>query len=189
MNGRAKMSTPLGFVPNVKVPIGIETDQTKVIYLTKNKYALVDVEDYDWLMRWWWSMQPCDKGSTYYAMRAQKINGKWRHVRMHREILGFSFDDGVIVDHINGHGWDNRKVNLRIASPVINGRNSRPYKTNRSGFKGVYLYQGKRWKAQINVNGKRVALGYYDTSVEAALAYDNAVIKYWGEGFPLNFGG
>lgn len=195
MNGRARTSRPLEFVPDAKVPIGIETDKIRVIYLTKGKYALVDADNYGWLMKWWWCTQ-LSRAGNYYAMRLQIINGKKRQVRMHRVILGLTMDDGICIDHINGNGWDNRRENLRIATPMLNARNVVRKRTdNKSGYRGVYLYRNKNWdthgkeiwKTQININGKRISVGYFNSPVLAAIAYDNAVIKHWGTGFPLNF--
>jgi hypothetical protein len=46
--------------------------------------------------------------------------------------------------------------------------------TTRSGYRGVYPY-GKRWAAVITVNRKQQRIGVFDTALEAAHAYDNAV--------------
>jgi hypothetical protein len=191
MNGRAKKKLkPSQYVPNVKAPIGIETEKVRVIYLTRDKYTIVDTNNYDWLMQWWWCAQP--SGANFYAMRHGVANGKKIQIRMHRVILGLEYKDGIIIDHRNGNGLDNRLENLRIATHYINARNSCKRKDNKSGYRGVYLYKSEKWnavkwKAQINVNGKRLALGYFNDPISAAIAYDDAVIKYWGHGFPLNF--
>jgi hypothetical protein len=65
-----------------------------------------------------------------------------------------------------------------------------------SRFKGVSR-QGKSgrgqydrnlpWEARIQLDGKQVRLGYFGDEVEAALAYDAAVEKYFGAGAFTNF--
>ena len=53
-------------------------------------------------------------------------------------------------------------------------------------YKGVQK-KGKRYKAQISVNGKTQALGTFDTSKEAAKAYDLAYIQAGRSTTKLNF--
>lgn len=74
------------------------------------------------------------------------------------------------VDHINLDGHDNRISNLRLATPGQNQQNKRVGKNNRSGYKGVCQYQG-RWRAEIMAQGKKMALGCFDSAEEASAAY------------------
>lgn len=54
--------------------------------------------------------------------------------------------------------------------------------TSYSPFKGVcWRPIPKRWKAYIKINKKQIHLGYFSTPEEAAVAYNNAAIKYFGE--------
>lgn len=81
------------------------------------------------------------------------------------------------VDHINGDQNDNRIVNLRDVPNNINAQNKRrPAKTNTHGFLGVQR-NGKRWKAEACVDGKRYYFGTYDSPEEAHRAYVEA--KRW----------
>lgn len=48
---------------------------------------------------------------------------------------------------------------------------------NTSGFRGVsYFKTNKKWRARIGIKGKQKHLGYFDSAIKAALAYDNAII-------------
>lgn len=99
-----------------------------------------------------------------------------RRVSMHRLVVGA--EAGDVVDHINGNGMDNRRENLRIATPQENARNRRPMD---GSFKGVKR-AGKRWRAMIKVDGgKRLLIGDFDTAEKAAYAYNLAAVLHFGE--------
>lgn len=49
--------------------------------------------------------------------------------------------------------------------------------TNDVVYKGVQKTPAKRFRAQIKINGKNTAIGTFDTSKEAAVAYDLASLK------------
>jgi len=112
----------------------------------------------------------------------------------HRLVMGLSFGDGKIVDHINWNGLDNRKENLRVVTHAQNLSNQavrpdRTYKGKRktSQFKGVYYdkTRNKFW-ACISVEGKRIKLGRFSDEISAANAYNSAAIKYYGDCAVLN---
>jgi hypothetical protein len=78
------------------------------------------------------------------------------------------------IDHINRVTDDNRFCNLREATQQENCFNSGMKSTNKSGYKGVsFRKDSGKWKAQININGKRKNLGSYET---AEIAFKNYVI-------------
>jgi hypothetical protein len=54
-----------------------------------------------------------------------------------------------------------------------------------SGYKGVYP-ERDRWKAQITVDRRTEYLGTYLTPIEAAKAYNDAALEYFGEFARLN---
>lgn len=86
------------------------------------------------------------------------------------------------IDHKDCDSTNNRFENLREATKLQNGQNQRTPKTNSSGWKGVCFHKrvGK-WGANISVNNRRIALGYYDDVKEAAEAYMFAALEYHGE--------
>ncbi|XP_074347319.1 dehydration-responsive element-binding protein 2D-like [Apium graveolens] len=53
-------------------------------------------------------------------------------------------------------------------------------------FRGVRQRKWGKWVAEIRQPGSRVWLGTFDTSVEAALAYDDAAFKMYGPSANLN---
>jgi hypothetical protein len=103
---------------------------------------------------------------------------------MHRLIMGA--EPGQEIDHINGNGLDNRKENLRVATRKENQQN-RHITWGNSTYKGVYWEKQKnKWRARIFVSGKCVHLGFFLTEKEAAVAYNQGAIKYFGSFACLN---
>lgn len=146
------------------------------IKLTKNKYAIVDDEDFELLNRLKWY---CSHGG--YAVRDVCLKGVESRVYMHRILTNAPKD--LVVDHINGNGLDNRKENLRLATREQNTRNNQTtFKRNTSGFRGVdWQEYAKSWRVCISVKSKSIHIGMFKDRVKAARAYDAAAIKYHGE--------
>ena len=92
----------------------------------------------------------------------------------------------MVIDHINGDKLDNRRSNLRICTKQQNVCNNDTHKDVRKGkYKGYSLSRGK-YAARIKVKGKLIYLGGYDTEEAAALAYNAAAIKHFGEYAKIN---
>jgi hypothetical protein len=95
---------------------------------------------------------------------------------------------GMVVDHIDGNGLNNRRSNLRICTRAENNRNRRPTPGGSSRFRGVYRCRvADRWIANLSVNNRTVYVGLFADEVEAALARDAAARKHHGRFAWLNF--
>ena len=107
---------------------------------------------------------------------------------LHHAIMGKP-PKGLVVDHINHNGLDNRKDNLRFGTNQQNQQNSRSHKNSSSQYKGVSLYKrprSKRWEAYITHKRKKTHIGYFTCAHEAALAYNKKAKELFGEYALLN---
>ena len=156
------------------------------ISLTRGKFAIVGPADYEKLNKYNWHALKCR--DTFYAVRIGRKSEarRGKNIWMHRVVLGL--DEGVICDHINHNGLDNRKANLRPATHSQNMCNRPKRKTKcRSKYKGVFWNDEKRkWQAQIKHKGRAIHIGYFDYEQDAAIAYDDYAIELFGEFAYLN---
>lgn len=160
----------------------------KTIPLTQGQVALVDDEDYEEVSKFKWHANGCNaRTKTFYAYRSICVNGKRTTIKMHRQILKLPSGAVPQVDHIDGNGLNNQRNNLRTCTETQNRGNVRLTIANTSGFKGVRWFKpSKKWVSRIIVNKKYTHLGYFNHAIDAALAYDDAASKHFGEFALLN---
>jgi hypothetical protein len=154
------------------------------ILLTRGKFAIVDPEDYEHLSQYKWCAVKSKK--TYYASRTfkDKASGKRRKMSMHQII--FKVSKGMVCDHINRNGLDNRKANLRSATYAQNRWNQKA-SWGKSKYRGVsWDSHSKKWRVIIKCHGVKKELGMFTNELEAAKVYDEAAKKYYGEFACLN---
>ena len=154
----------------------------KQIPLSQGKLAIVDDEDYDFLMQWKWFY------SRGYAVRSvyckKGDDGKPQTLWMHKILNNTPI--GMQTDHINGDKTDNRKCNLRSVTSQQNLRNQAKGGGS-SKYKGVsWCPIAKKWRAYIKDNYKQFSLGKYLHEQDAANAYNNAAKKLHGGYARLN---
>jgi hypothetical protein len=123
--------------------------------------------------------------NLFYAVR--DVNRK--KVFLHREVL--NTPNGLLTDHVNHDGLDNRRHNLRSCSPSQNSAHSKVKRLGRP-FRGV-----KRWISPkdgrhifyvfVQKDGVKRNVGTYNDPIEAAKAHDRAAIEIHGEFAVLNF--
>ena len=149
--------------------------------------VLVSIEDAELVRSYKWHILQGHNGKLYVV-----ANTKPSMTYMHRLIAGTP--RGMETDHINGNGLDNRRSNLRIATPSQNSANTgKPKRPNgerhTSQFKGVSWDKSRgKWQAKITVARKCRNLGRYEVEADAARAYDNAAVEAWGQFATLNAG-
>ena len=133
------------------------------------------------------TLNPENISYQYYGGRGITICDEWLDVQNFYDwAMSNGYSDELSIDRIDNDG-NYCPENCRWATPIIQCRNQRVYKSNKSGFKGVSFHKGNnKYIAQININKKKIFLGYFLTAVEGAIAYNNYIIENNLEGFTLN---
>ena len=159
-----------------------DSEDVRFIPLTQGKFAIVDADDYERLAKYKWCAS--QSGNRIYAVQRRQN----KTINMQRQIM--NAPEGLLVDHIDGNGLNNRKSNLHLYTAQENACNRRPRRNSSLKYKGVSWYKrDKKWQVQIYYNARTIHLGRFDDEVEAALAYDRKAAELFGEFAYLNFPG
>ncbi len=84
------------------------------------------------------------------------------------------------IDHKDLNPGNNAWLNLREASDSQNAANRGVLGRNKLGVKGVRMTPRGKYRAQITVGGRRIALGNFATQEQARGAYQSAANRYFG---------
>jgi hypothetical protein len=146
--------------------------------LTQGQVTVIDFEDFDKVREGNWVAHRHGK-----KWSARGGNGKFRGRLLHRVLM--DAPDGVQVDHQDRNPLNNRRYNLRKATPVQNqGNRVKAHPGSSSLFKGVSWHRATgKWRAKIQQRW----LGVFPSEEEAARAYDLEAVKLFGEFATLNF--
>lgn len=133
--------------------------------------TIIDAEDVELIKPYSWSLS---KGRHTQYCKSNQVGP------LHRLVM--NAPKGMVVDHINHNGLDNRKSNLRICTNQENICNCEIPKNNKSGCKGVYWAKDKnKWTVQVTINNKTIYIGRYTNLEEAIEARKEASKKYYNE--------
>lgn len=163
-----------------RMPASVLADGAITIPLSKGHVAIIDIVDAH-LAEFKWHAIEAECGHVYAYRKAPQAGGKQKNVILHREIVG-SACDGLVVDHIDGNGLNNRRNNLRIVTNQVNAQNvATAFKNSSSGVLGVRWHTRRNnWHASIKIDGRHIHLGCFQSRDEAEAARLAAEVKYWG---------
>lgn len=137
---------------------------------------LIDTKDYARVSKYGWTLH------NGYVARKVGARGRRKRIVLHRMLV--KVPTGMQRDHRNRDRLDNRQNNIRPCTRAQNCMNA-PKRPGQQRYKGVLQARRKsgpdKWAAVMNLGGKTIYLGTYGTEVEAALAYNDAVLKHYGE--------
>jgi hypothetical protein len=152
----------------------------KEIKLSQGYTALVDDEDYERVSMFMWSANV-----TPYTVYGQRFShDKKTSVMLHRFIM--DAPKGKDVAHLDNNGLNCQRYNMRITTRKLNSAGSPRRKGNKTGYRGVFK-DHNRWVASIRgLDGKKMAIGRFNTAEEAAKAYNDHAKAYHGEFAILN---
>lgn len=118
--------------------------------LTRGMVALIDDQDADLILCRKWQAAPAAGSKVYAVGRSQPTDGvTTRQIKMHRLIMRPEL--GLVVDHLNGNGLDNRRSNMRVVTQSMNLRNTDVARGNKP-----YQQPGKNgWYISYSDNNRR----------------------------------
>ena len=161
-------------------PFG-QPDSLRVLPLKKDgsDWCVLDKQDWDWAKRYYWGMR------GRYVGRTVKREGKPTTALLHKRIAERMFSEaermGKVVDHIDRNPRNNRRKNLRLATPAQNCQNRSSGKNNVSGVPGVFWVESKKtWVVRI----RRKHLGSFSSLDEAIKVRKQAEATEYGEFAP-----
>lgn len=155
---------------------------TKAIKLTKGFHTFVDDQDYEELVRFRWFATK--RSTSVYAARDASRKDGGKRIYMHRAIMKAPATRQV--DHVNGDGLDNRRENLRLATPKQNMENRTVPARTESGYRGVRRVSPGTFHAYVNTGGHQIYLGCWRSALRAATARDFEIVRI-GSRARLNF--
>lgn len=160
----------------------------KKIPLTNEKFALVDDEDFDDLIKFKWYASRYYKDHCFYAIRREGN----KTILMHRQIM--RTPKGMVTDHKDHDGLNNQRSNLRICTHAENIRNSEKTFNGTSKYRGVSVKdmgKNKYYRGRIFLNGKEVVKTFPYTQegeIMAAQFYNEQAKIHYGQFANINFG-
>lgn len=145
------------------------------IPMTGNRIAICDANMYEIVRQYQW--RTCGKMNHVCMQQKRKT------IMLHRLVIKTEKQ----IDHINRNVLDNRRINLREATPSQNMANMGLTSLNKSGVKGVSWSKiQNKWIAVIKDHGKSKRIGSFFCLRKAAQAYDRAAQEMYGEFAWLN---
>lgn len=85
---------------------------------------------------------------------------------------------GLVIDHINGNRFDNRRENLRWATKSQNALNGIAHKDNPTGYRGVSRHSNcNKYRARLKIGPDQYVKNGFLTPEEAALQVNEWIVQ------------
>ena len=152
------------------------------IPLPDGSKALIDSSDRTLISQFTWHTKKTRTAGLVYAVT--ETRGKEEF--LHNILLDIQPGTGKQVDHKDRNGLNCVRSNMRVTTTLKNGWN-KTYPIGSSGFRGV-TKRGRKWAAQIQIDGVKQQIAVFSSPVEAAIAYNEYAKKHFGEFAVLNEG-
>lgn len=146
------------------------------LLLTQGRTTIIDLGDLGRVLDYKWFARKNSRSETLWHVlgNTRHVGGKRSSLLLHRYILDLN-DPKKEVDHINGNGLDNRRINLRLVDRFGQTNNFKLFNTNTTGVNGVHHREKKSlYVVQWRVDGKRKcksfsysSRGLYDSAQQA----------------------
>lgn len=149
-----------------------------------NKEFYFDLEDYDKIKNYNWYEKKDAVSKSYSSIEAYNKSFQDNYFDDYGIKIYWLITGSKYIDHINRNIFDNRKANLRVATPIENTRNHNVRINNNTGVSGVQLMDNGLYKVSIGVNYNKIDLGEYSSFHDAVVARLKAEKEYYGEFAP-----
>ncbi|MCC6277748.1 MAG: hypothetical protein IT289_07540 [Oligoflexia bacterium] len=157
------------------------TKRWRFLKIGKNKVK-IDSEDFDRVSRHKWRIRTRKDTSKLTIITSVHTSKGARNISLGHFIMNPP-KGKVVYPRRYFEGFDFRKDNL-IVCTIQERQTMLPKKRSQasSNYRGVsYSKKNKRWRASITVKGRSINLGDYSTEASAALAYNQASKRYFGD--------
>ena len=114
-----------------------------------------------------------------YLRVSLALNGRRKHCQAHHVVWFFEYGEWPksCLDHIDGNKVNNHHTNLRQVTHRENAQFYNKSRKTTSKYLGIYWNKKvKKWRSNIKVDARLIHLGYFDCELEAASAYDKALV-------------
>lgn len=139
--------------------------------------VIIDIEDIEKIRKHRWSSN-CVEGNYYISTKVRDKKKKFHVIYLNQLVHGKA-KKGYLLAYKNKNTLDNRQENIIETTRKTLQQNTKTFKNNTSGVKGVsWNSRDKKWVATIHTKGKTHYLGGFGNIEDAKKARLDGEEKY-----------